>query len=72
MYSPKIHSTMVRKLYLLKVSYASIGVTKPMTQIVADALEKYIPEKVDEILKAGGTILMPDELKTGNNDNRSA
>jgi len=72
MYSPKIHSTMVRKLYLLKVSYASIGVTKPMTQIVADALEKYIPEKVDEILKAGGTILMPDELKIGNNDNRSA
>ena len=63
MYSPKIHSTMVRKLYLLKVSYATIGVTKPMTEIVADALEKYIPEKVDEILKAGGTILMPDELK---------
>jgi len=54
---------MVRKLYLLKVSYATIGVTKPMTEIVADALEKYIPEKVDEILKAGGTILMPDELK---------
>jgi len=64
MYSPKIHSTMVRKLYLLKVSYASIGVTKPMTEIVADALEKYIPEKVDEILKAGGTILKPDELNS--------
>ena len=55
---------MVRKLYLLKVSYATIGVTKPMTEIVADALEKYIPEKVDEILKAGGTILKPDELKS--------
>lgn len=64
MYSPKIRSTMVRKLYLLKVSYATIGVTKPMTEIVADALEKYIPEKVDEILKAGGTILKPDELKS--------
>jgi hypothetical protein len=63
MYSPKIHSTLVRKLYLLKVSYASIGVTKPMTEIVADALAKYIPEKVDEILKAGGTIMKPDELK---------
>jgi hypothetical protein len=62
MYSPKIHSRMVRKLYLLKISYATIGVTKPMTEIVADALEKYIPEKVDEIIKAGGTILKPDEL----------
>ncbi len=64
MYSPKIHSTMVRKLYLLKISYASIGVTKPMTDIVAEALAKYIPEQVDEILKAGGTILKPDELKS--------
>jgi len=64
MYSPKINPMLVRKLYLLKVSYATIGVTKPMTDIVADALEKYIPEKVDEILKAGGTILKPDELKS--------
>jgi len=64
MYSPKINPVLVRKLYLLKVSYATIGVTKPMTDIVADALEKYIPEKVDEILKAGGTILKPDELKS--------
>jgi hypothetical protein len=62
-YSPKIDPGLVRKLYLLKISYASIGVTKPMTEIVADALEKYIPEKVDEILKAGGMILKPDELK---------
>jgi len=64
MYSPKINPVLVRKLYLLKVSYATIGVTKPMTDIVADALEKYIPEKVDEILKAGGTILKPDELNS--------
>jgi hypothetical protein len=64
MYSPKINPVLVRKLYLLKVSYATIGVTKPMTDIVADALEKYIPEKVEEILEAGGTILKPDELKS--------
>ncbi len=62
MYSPKIHPWLVRKLYLLKVSYATIGVNKPMTQIVAEALDKYIPEKVDEILKAGGSVLSPDVL----------
>jgi hypothetical protein len=63
MYSPKIHPLLVRRLYLSKVSYASIGISKPMTEIVAEALDKYIPEKADEILQAGGTILMPDELK---------
>ena len=63
MYSPKIEPTQVRKLYLLKISLASIGITKPMTEIVKEALDQYIPEKVDEIKKAGGTILMPDELK---------
>lgn len=63
MYSPKIHPTQVRKLYLLKVSYASIGIKKNMTEIVEEALDRHIPNKVDEILKAGGSILMPDELK---------
>lgn len=64
MYSPKIHPTQIRKLYLLKISYASIGINKPMTEIVAEALDRHIPDKVDEILKAGGSILMPDELKS--------
>ena len=62
MYSPKIEYTQVRKLYLLKMSYASLGINKPMTEIVKEALDRYIPEKADEILKAGGTLLMPDEI----------
>lgn len=62
MYSPKINEVLVRKLYLLKASYTSIGITKPMTEIVKEALDKYIPEKADEILKAGGTLLRPDEI----------
>ena len=62
MYSPKIDSVNVRKLYLLKMSYASLGIRKPMTRIVKEALEQYIPEKEDEILKAGGALLMPDEI----------
>lgn len=62
MYSPKIDYTQVRKLYLLKVSYASIGISKPMTEIVREALERYIPEVVDEILRAGGNVLCPDEV----------
>jgi|GEM_PF-3400754 len=62
MYSPKIDSVNVRKLYLLKMSYASLGISKPMTEIVGEALGKYIPEKADEILKAGGVLLNPDEI----------
>lgn len=64
MYSPKIHPVTVRRLYLLKISYASIGITKPMTVLVQEALDKYIPEKVDEILKSGVTIFVPDELRS--------
>ena len=62
MYSPRIDSVNVRKLYLLKMSYASLGISKPMTEIVREALTKYIPEKADEILKAGGVLLNPDEI----------
>jgi len=62
MYSPKIDEKLVRKLYLLKMSYATLGLSKPMTEIVKEALDKYIPEKADEILKAGGTLLSPDEI----------
>ena len=62
MYSPRIDSVNVRKLYLLKMSYTSLGISKPMTEIVREALTKYIPEKADEILKAGGVLLNPDEI----------
>ena len=62
MYSPKIQPLQVRRLYLLKVSYASINVNKPMTRIVQDALEEYIPKEAKKILDAGGGILMPQDL----------
>ena len=64
MYSPKIDSKLVRKLYLLKMSYASLGITKPMTKIVKDALDEHIPKAVTEITKSGGSLLMTDELKS--------
>ncbi|MGB3479893.1 MAG: hypothetical protein WBB67_12120 [bacterium] len=62
MYSPKINERQVRKLYFLKVSFALIGIRKPMTEMVNEALEKYIPEKINEIQKADGTIVMPDKI----------
>lgn len=62
MYSPKIESQQVRKLYLLKMSYVSLNIKKYMTQMVEEALDEYIPKKVNEILKAGGALIMPDEL----------
>lgn len=62
MYSPKIEPKQVRKLYLLKMSYVSLETSKPMTEMVREAIAEYIPKKVMEILKSGGTLVMPDEL----------
>jgi len=62
MYSPKIEENLVRKLYLLKMSYTSLGINKPMTDMVSQALNEYIPKVVKEILSSGGSILKPDEL----------
>jgi len=45
------------------MSYASMGIRKFMTEIVEEAVDKRIPEIIDEILKAGGTVFRPDELK---------
>jgi hypothetical protein len=62
MYSPKIYPDQVRKLYLLKMSFSSLGLNIPMTEMVREAIDRYVPEKVNEILKAGGTLLRPDEI----------
>ena len=62
MYSPKIQPEQVRKLYLLKISYASININKSMTQIVQDALDEYIPKVAKKIIESGGAILKPEEL----------
>lgn len=35
---------------------------KRMTEMVREALKQYIPIMVKEILKSGGTLIMPDEL----------
>ena len=63
MYSPKIEPKQIRKLYLLKMSYGSLGVNKPITEMVREALSRYIPKITRQILSSGGTILKPDELK---------
>lgn len=62
MYSPKIEPRQVKKLHLLKLSYVSLGINKPMTRIVREALDEYIPKAVKEILESGGHLLIPDEL----------
>ena len=38
MYSPKIEEKFVRKLYLLKMSYIGLGIRKPMTEMVKEAV----------------------------------
>ncbi|MBN1156548.1 hypothetical protein JXA85_02965 [Candidatus Woesearchaeota archaeon] len=62
MYSPRIDEKQVRKLYLLKMSYVSLEVKKPITEMVKEALDEYIPKTVKEILKSKGTLVMADEL----------
>lgn len=62
MYSPKINPEHVRKLYLLKASLVSVDVNKPMTELVREALDDYIPKTAQKILNAGGTLVMADEL----------
>jgi hypothetical protein len=60
MYSPKIETKLVSKLFFLKVGYASLGIKKPMTDIVREALIAYISKAESEILSAGGTIPCPE------------
>lgn len=62
MYSPKIEEKSVRKLYLLKMSYIGLGIRKPMTEMVKEALDEYIPKAEKEIVSSGGTILKADEM----------
>ena len=62
MYSPTIEADQITKLYLLKMSYKSLGVNKPMTTMVKEAIDGYIPKATKEILKSGGTLVKPDEL----------
>jgi hypothetical protein len=61
MYSPKIEADQVRQLYQLKISFASIGVTKHMTEMVREALNRYIPETTQEIHDKAGIVLNPGE-----------
>ncbi len=63
MYSPKIEPEQIKKLYLLKMSYAALGIKKPMTEMVREALNDYLPKAAKQITSSGGTILKPDELK---------
>ena len=62
MYSPKIEPIQVRKLFFLKMSLRTIGINKPMTKIVRDALDEFIPRKANEILNSNGTLANPEVL----------
>lgn len=59
-YSMQLNYDLVEKLYYAKQSLTTIGIKKPMTVLVKEAVEKYLPEIADEIDKANGTFLKPD------------
>ena len=63
MYSPKIDESRIRKLYLLKISYAGLGMRRPMTEMVREALDDYLPKAEKQIMSAGGVLLKPEELE---------
>jgi len=62
MYSPKIEPEQIKKLYLLKMSYAALRIKKPITEMVREALDDYLPKAEKQITSSGGTILKPEEL----------
>lgn len=64
MYSPKIEPEQIKKLYLLKMSYAALRIRKPMTEMVREALDDYLPKAERQITSSGGVILKPEELET--------
>mgnify|MGYP001583004936 CR=1 len=64
MYSPKIEPEQIKKLYLLKMSYAALKIKKPMTEIVKEAIDDYLPKAAKQIISSGGALLKPEELET--------
>lgn len=62
MYSPRIDSKQIKKLYHLRQAFKALGVSMPMTRIVKEALDEYIPKAILEIQEMDGSIKLPDEL----------
>lgn len=62
MYSPRIDSEQVRKLYYLRQAFKDLDINMPMTKIVRKALDEYIPKAILRIKKTDGSINLPDEL----------
>jgi hypothetical protein len=63
MYSPRINPEQIKKLYLIKMSYVALRIKKPMTEMVREALDDYLPKAAKQIISSGGVILKPDELE---------
>jgi len=63
MYSPKIEPEQIKKLYLLKMSYAALRIKKPMTEMIREALDDYLPKAAKQIISSGGSLLKPEELE---------
>lgn len=56
MYSPRIAPEQVKMLYLLKRAYAGMGIRKPMTRIVKEALAEYLPKISAEMQSTGNEV----------------
>ena len=63
MYSPRINPEQIKKLYLIKMSYTALRIKKPMTEMVREALDDYLPKAEKQIISSGGVILKPDGLE---------
>jgi hypothetical protein len=68
MYSPKIEPDQIESLYKIRCIYAAIGERIPMTTLVREALEAYIPKKIREAHKKAkqqGVVVAPALLEGG-------
>ena len=60
MYCPKIQDDQIRKLYFLKIGYSILGIKKPITKIVREAIDSHITIAIEEIKRNGGEV--PEDL----------
>ncbi|MEW6687363.1 MAG: hypothetical protein AB1393_14355 [Candidatus Edwardsbacteria bacterium] len=60
-YNMKINYEIVEKLYYCRESLKSIGVKKPMTVLVEDAVNSYLPKVAKTILQENGALLSPEK-----------
>ena len=63
MYRPEIDREQLKELYILKHSFKAIGINKPITRLVYEAIQEFIPKARKRVKDLGGEVLNIDDLE---------